>query len=66
MLSFVWVFSQDDLMQIDTAHHVKRGQYKRRIRLVKCAELDRHLKKIVAEWHHVFQLVFCYSFWLIV
>ena len=52
-------------MQIDTTHHVKRGQYKRRIRLVKCAELDRHIKKIVAEWHHVFQLFFFYSFWLI-
>ncbi len=52
-------------MQIDTTHHVKRGQYKRWIRLVKCAQLDRHLKKIVAEWHPDFQLVFLYSFWLI-
>ena len=42
-------------MQIDTTrihhviHHVKRGQYKRRIRLVNSAQLDRHQKKIVAE-----------------
>jgi hypothetical protein len=26
LLSFVGFFSRDDLMQIDTTHHVKRGQ----------------------------------------